>query len=57
MDVLDRLRLFPERDREGRESDRSTPELGAQRGEKSPIDLVETEGIDSEDRQPLPCHF
>ena len=49
--VLDRLGLLADADRQRRQPDRPAAELLAQRGEHRPVDLVEPEVVDAEQRQ------
>jgi len=51
--VLDRFGLLADRDRKRRETNGTTPELAAQRGEHRAIDLVETTFVDTEHGQCL----
>ena len=51
--VLDRLGLLTDADRHRRQPDRTAVELGAQRGEDRPVDLVEAAIVDAEQRQPV----
>ena len=49
--VFDGLGRFADRDRERAEPDRPAGERAAQRGEDRPVDLVEAELVDLEQRQ------
>ena len=53
VDVLDRVGLLAERDRERREADRAAPELGGDRVEQLPVDALEALLVDLQELERL----